>query len=351
MKKTVFILFTAIMLVSLFVGGVPLAMAQDGPQSGSVTAETMDVIAPADGSAELDRPIRIAALKGPTAMGMVKLMDESANHETGNSYEFTLAGAPDELTGRIIQGEFDIAAVPINLAATLYNKTGGKVSLAALNTMGVLYIVEKGDTIHAFSDLKGKTVFATGKGAVPEFSFQYLLAQNGLADQVEMVYKSEHTELATLLAAGQAEIALLPQPFVTTVLVQNKELRVALDLNEEWTKAAEDGSGMVTGGIIVQREFVDNHPEAFRSFLTEYENSIDFVTDPVNAEAAANLIVDFGIIAKAEIAQKAIPECNIVFISGESMKNIADGFLKVLYDANPQSVGGQLPDEGFYYFE
>jgi NitT/TauT family transport system substrate-binding protein len=293
--------------------------------------------------------VRIAALKGPTAMGMVKLMDDAAKGTTANNYEFTLAGAPDELTGKIIQGEFDIAAVPTNLAATLYNKTQGKVKLAALNTMGVLYIVENGDTIRSMADLKGKTIYATGKGSTPEFALNYLLEHNGIASDVTVEYKTEHTELATMLAAGQADIALLPEPFVTTVLQQNDQVRVALDLTKEWETVTNAASGLTMGCIVIQQKFIDEHPDTVAVFLEEYGDSVGFVTDPANIDVSAELVAAQGIIANAPVAKIAIPKCNIVFKTGQEMKTIAGGFLQVLFDANPQSVGGTLPDEAFYY--
>ena len=294
--------------------------------------------------------IQVAALKGPTALGMMDLMEKGEAGETANNYEFTLAGAPDELTGKIIQGELDIAAVPTNLAAVLYNKTQGQVQLAALNTLGVLYVVENGDTIHSVADLKGKTIYATGKGSTPEYALNYFLAQNGLPPGVDVTveYKSEHAELATLLAAGEADIALLPQPFVTSVLTQNDQIRVALDLTEEWNKVS-GGSVLTMGGVIVQKAFAQEHPEALQAFLEEYKASVDFVNDSANLEQAGALAEKYGIIAKAAMAQKAIPECNIVFIAGEEMKSQVAGFFQVLFEADPQSVGGQVPDEGIYY--
>ena len=235
------------------------------------------------------KTLRVAALKGPTAMGMVKLMDDAANGVTANDYQFTLAGSPDEIVGSIIQGEFDIAAVPTNLAATLYNKTQGKIQLMALNTLGVLYVVEAGDTIQSIGDLAGRTVYSTGKGSTPEFALNYVLEQNGLAGQVTVEYKTEHAELAALLSQGQAEVALLPQPFVTTALAQNDKLRVALDLTQEWDKAAQGASQLTMGCIIAQRSFLEENAAAAAAFLAEYEASVAFVTDPANLDAAAAL--------------------------------------------------------------
>lgn len=294
------------------------------------------------------KTLRVAALKGPTAMGMVKLMDDAEQGLSANDYEFTLAGSPDEIVGSIIQGDFDVAAVPTNLAATLYNRTQGKVQLAALNTLGVLYVVESGDSVQSIADLAGKTVYSTGKGSTPEFALNYVLEKNGLGGQVTVEYKSEHAELATLLSQGQAEVALLPQPFVTTALMQNDKLRVALDLTEEWDKAAAGASQLTMGCIVIQKSFLEENREAAAVFLREYEDSVDFVTEPSNLDAAAALIVKAGILPKEPVAKAALPQCGITFLSGEEMKKTASGFLQVLYDADPKSVGGTLPDDGLY---
>ena len=282
-------------------------------------------------------------------MGMVKLMEDAEAGETANDYQFTLAGSPDEIVGSIVTGAYDIAAVPTNLAGTLYNKTQGKVQLMALNTLGVLYVVEAGDTVHTVEDLAGRTIYSTGKGSTPEFALNYVLEKNGLKDQVAVEYKSEHAELAALLSQGQADLALLPQPFVTTALAQNEKLRVALDLTEEWDKAAQGASQLTMGCIIAQRSFLEENAAAAAAFLAEYEKSVEFVTGPENLDKAAALIAARGIIPKEELAKKALPQCGITFISGEEMKKTVSGFLRVLYDADPQAVGGTLPDDGLYY--
>ena len=295
------------------------------------------------------KTLRVAALKGPTAMGMVKLMKDARAGETANDYQFTLAGSPDEIVGSIIKGDFDLAAVPTNLAATLYNKTNGRVELLALNTLGVLYLVETGETIQSVADLEGKTIYATGKGSTPEYALNYILAQNGLESKVSVEYKSEHGELAALLAQGQAEIALLPQPFVTTALSQNDQLRVALDLTAEWDKAAQGQSQLTMGCVIAQRSFVEENAAAVAAFLAEYEASVAFVTDAGHLDEAAALVVEEGILPKEAVAKAALPQCGITFVAGEEMKKTASGFLQVLYDADPSAVGGTLPDDGLYY--
>ncbi len=290
--------------------------------------------------------IRVGALKGPTALGMVQLIENAAAKTTKNDYTFTLVGAPDEISGKLISGELDMAAIPANLAAVLHNKTEGKIQMAAVNTLGVLYLLDTGETIQSMQDLAGKTLYATGQGSTPEFAINYLLRANGLepGTDVEVIYKSEHAEVAALMEAGTVEYALLPQPFVTSV-VNKGTARVALDFTEEWQKVGEEGSQLVMGGFAVRKEFYEQNPQAVQDFLTEYETSVAFTNENV-AEAAA-LSGKYEIIAEA-VAKTAIPECNIVFFEGEEMQTMTDAFLKVLFEADPKSVGGTLPSAEFY---
>lgn len=294
--------------------------------------------------------INLGIISGPTGLGMLDLLEKNENGEAANSYNVTLASAPDEITGKVISGELDIAAVPTNVASTLYNKTEGGVQIAALNTMGVLYVLETGDTIQSVADLAGKTIYATGQGSTPEYALNLVLEKNGLTpgEDVTIVYKDENAEIAPLLASGEAEVALLPQPFVTSVTMQNENVRVALDLTEEWDKAVEGQSGLTMGCVVVRTEFAQNNKEALDSFLEEYKASVETVTSEEGLAHAAELAEHYDIL-KAAVAQKAIPECNIVFVEGDEMQQIASGFLQVLYDANPQSVGGNLPNDDFYY--
>lgn len=293
--------------------------------------------------------VNIAALKGPTALGMLQMMHNAEEDANPDNYEFTLAGSADEILGKIIQGEFDIAAVPTNVAATLYNKTKGEVQLAALNTLGVLYCVEIGDSVNSVSDLAGKTVYNLGKGATPEFALNYILKQNGLNPETDLTveYKSEASEVAALMANGEGTIAILPQPFVTSLMMQNENVRVALNITEEWNKVG-DGSTLTMGCVVVQRKFAEEQPEALARFLAAYQESVAFTNDEDTLETAAQYAEDFDILKKAA-AVKAIPQCNIVFKTGDEMKTIAGGYLQVMYDADPTSVGGALPNDAFYY--
>ena len=289
-------------------------------------------------------PVRVGALKGPTAMGLVRMMSDDGV----NSY--TLAGSADELTPKLIKGELDIACVPANLAAVLYNKTEGQIVTLAVNTLGVLYIVENGgEAVQSMADLKGKTLVAAGKGSTPEFGLRYLLEQSGLDPDKDVTvdWKSEHAECVAALAAGTADLALLPQPFVT--VAQGKlgnGLRVALDLTAEWD-ALDNGSAMITGVAVARRAFVEEHPEAVERFLEVYAESVHWVND--NPNGAAELIAEYGIVESAAVAEKALPHCNIVCLTGQEMYEKLSGYLQVLAAAAPEAVGGAMPRDDFFY--
>ena len=291
--------------------------------------------------------VRIGGLTGPTTMGLVKIIDDAEKGTAANKYEFKIAGSADEITPLLTKGELDMAAVPANLASVLYNKTEGKMTMLAINTLGVLYVVEKGETVKSVADLKGKTIYATGKGSTPEYNLRYILKENGIDPDkdVTIEFKSEPTEVVALLKQNADGIAMLPQPFVTVAGTNVEGLRVALNLNDEWNKLG-NGSQMVTGVLVARKAFVEENPAAIEAFLKEYKASIAYTNE--NPEAAAPLIEKAGIV-KAAVAQKAIPNCNLKFLGGEEMKTAAGGYLKVLFDQNPASVGGKLPEDGFYY--
>lgn len=301
-------------------------------------------------SAEEDKTVvRIGSLKGPTTMGLVKLMQDDKNGESLNDYEFTMAGAADEISGKLTTGDLDMALIPANLAAVLYNNTQGKIQMTAINTLGVLYVVEAGDSIQSIEDLKGKTVLSTGKGTTPEYGLNFVLSKNGIdpAKDLTIEFKSEATEAAAALADGSATIAVLPQPFVTTAMMNNDKLRLALSLTDEWAKV-EPESAMITGVAVVNAEFAQQNPEAVQNFLSEYQASTEYVN--ANPQEASVWIEEAD-IAPAAVAEKAIPQCNIVCITGTEMKEKAEGYLNALYEQNPKAVGGQLPDEAFYFVE
>lgn len=328
-----------------------LSLAACGGKQGPFTDPEPDLptepdTAPAEEFVPAD--LRVAALKGPTAMGLVQLMDAAENGgETMNDYTFTLAGSADEVTPLLIKGELDMACVPANLASVLYNKTEGAVQVLAVNTLGVLYIVENGESVQSIADLKGQTVVAAGKGSTPEYALRYLLSENGIDPDADVTigWKSEHSECVAALASGQATIALLPQPFVTVAQGKIEGLRMALDLTEEWDKL-DNGSQLLTGVIVARREVVEANPGAVDAFLSEYYESVRWVNE--NTAAAAALIGGYGIV-DAAVAEKALPYCNIVCLTDYAMQDALAGYLEVLCSANAASVGGALPADDFYY--
>ena len=319
MKKYMSILLVLLMLVALF--------------PGCTAAEEPTVI-------------RIGSLKGPTTMGMVKLLSDNEAGLTAVKYESTVVANATELMPLFLRGELDVLALPVNAGAVLYNKSQAGATLLAVNTLGVLYIVEKGgETITSVADLKGKTIYATGKSTTPEYALSYLLAENGLdiAADVTMEWKSEASEVVAQMATLDSAVALLPQPFVTVAQTKVEGLRVALDMTAEW---ANVGSTLITGGLIIRTAFLNEHPEAVKTFLEEYAASTQYVNE--NVEEAAALVEQYIGVA-AGVAKKAIPACNIVCMTGEEMKAAAEKYLTVLFELNPDAVGGAMPGESFYY--
>ncbi len=293
--------------------------------------------------------VRIGSLKGPTSMGLVSLMSQSENGEAKNGYDFTMATAADELLPKMVSGELDIALVPANVAAVLYHKTQGGVSVIDINTLGVLYMVSGDSGILSVEDLRGRTVYLTGKGTTPDYVFRYLLTQNGLtADEITLEYKSEATEVAAYLAKNPDAAGVLPQPFVTAACMQNESLSVVMDLTKEWSNVqGEGGSSLVTGVTVARKEFLQANQKAAEQFLEEHRASAIYANEHV--DAAAELVASYGIIEKAPVAAKAMPYCNITYIDGEEMKQALSGYLQVLFEQDAASVGGAVPGDDFYY--
>ena len=328
------------------------ASASSAAASSESTAAVSESAAVSEGPTAPEAPaeaaaltLRVAGLKGPTTMGMVNMLKD-------NDENFSMFGAADELVPLLVKGELDAAAVPANLAAALYQKTDGALQVACVNTLGVLYVVELGQNIQSVADLNGATILTTGKGTTPENVLRYVLSSNGIDPDkdVTIEYLSEATEVAArLIAPGTASstvVAMLPQPFVTSVVAQSDGgVRVALDMNEEWQKVA--GSRLVTGVLVARKDAIEADPEGFEAFLNAYKASTEAAN--ADAEGTAALCEQYGIVAKAALAQKALPACNIVFETGEEMKNDLTAYYQVLFDADPSSVGGALPGDDFYY--
>ena len=322
MKKLTSLLLSAALMISLLACGASAAKTESG--------------------------VRIAGLKGPTTMGLVNLLDMERSGKASQHYDLQLYGAADEIVPKLIKGELDMAAIPANLAATLYQKTNGGIQVMAVNTLGVLYVVEKGgDTIQSMADLAGRTILSTGKGTTPEYVLRYLLTQNGIDPDkdVTIEYYSEATEVTAQMANTEDAIAVLPQPYVTAAQLKDSSLRVVLDLTKEWNKVCD--TQLITGVTVVRTEYAKENPDIVANFLRDYEKSIKAAQTDVAGTAA--LCEETGVVAKKAIAQKALPQCNIVYRVGDEMKADVNAYLKVLYDASPAAVGGKLPDANFYY--
>ena len=336
-------LMSAVAAAALCVSLAACGATATSEAAAEATATPAPAVTEAPAEETADGALRVAGLKGPTTMGLVNLMAG----EDAADYDFEMYGKADEIVPQLVKGELDAAAVPANLAATLYQKTNGAIEVACINTLGVLYVVENGETVNSVEDLKGKTIVTTGKGTTPEYVLRYILTENGVDpdNDVTLDFYSEATEALAQLQAGTSTIAMLPQPFVTSALAQVEGLRVALDMNEEWEKVA--GSKLVTGVLVARKDAVEADPARFAAFMDGYKASVEAAN--TDLENTAALCEQYGIVAKAALAQKALPNCNIVFETGDEMKTDLETYFNVLYAADPTSVGGQLPADDFYY--
>ncbi len=313
--------------------------------TGTITAALMMSLGALAQEAESES-VKVGALKGPTSMGLVSMMDKAEKGETNYEYAFTMAAAADEVVGAVATGSLDIALVPANVASVLYNKTEGGVQVIDINTLGVLYVVSSDPDLDTMEELAGKTIYLTGKGTSPDYVTQYLLSAHGIED-VTLEYKSEATEVVSVLAEDESAIGVLPQPFATAALLQNENFALSLDLTEQWDALEDTEGSLLTGVTIVRKAFADEYPEVVEDFLEEHAASAEFTNTSV--EEASAMIADLGIVAKAPVAQKAIPYCNITCITGEEVRSRLEGYLQVLYDFDPATVGGAMPADEFYY--
>ena len=338
MKKLLSLILALIMVMSIAgCAAEPEEPVLDEPVADEPVLDEPIIEEPGFTGAE----VNIGVLKGPTGMGSAWLMGQNEQGLTLNTYNFTVAGAADELTGQLIQGGLDIAALPTNAISALYNKTQGEIICLGVNTLGVLYILENGESIMNIGDLDGKTILASGKGSTAEAVLNYLIAENGL--DVEIFWASEHAEAATLALTGEYDVVMLPEPFVTNVMTKGENFRVALNLSAEWE--AVTGGVLTMGGFAVRKAFAEENPEAVAEFINDYKNSVENINgDP---KAAGVLIEQYG-IAAAAVAENAIPRCNMVWLTGDEYRTVLKNFLSVLYEGNPASVGGNMPGEDFY---
>ena len=337
MKKIISILTVAILLLGLAACGItPNEVSQPESVAESTPAETAPTLT-------------IAAIQGPTGVGLVNLMAADEAKTAAYDYDFTICTTPQEAMTKLTNGDVLMASVPTNVSATLYNKTNGGIRILAINTGNVLNILENGTSIQSVADLKGKTIYSTGQGANPEYVLRHLLTKNGLDPDkdVTIEFVAENTELATLLATNKATVALVPQPVATTAMLNNKSLRVALDVSTLWRDITTDGSQPVMGCLIAKASTVEAYPQTIAAFLNEYKASIEAANTDV--EKTAGYCETYGIIAKAAVAKAAIPNCALQFTAGADMQKVLQGYYEVLFAANPQAVGGAVPEASFYY--
>ncbi len=372
MKKLIAMLMTAAMLTGLCSACGNTQTTSSVASAQETAASVQEAVAPtqeavqesAQEAASLEEPaslveeayegidITVGTLKGPTGAGMAKLMEETEAGTAANNYQFTLSADPSEVVTKVIAGEFDIACLPTNSAAVVYQKTQGKVQLLALNTEGVLHILQNtvnGEAVTDWAQLKGKTIYTIGQGANPEYVLDYVLRGHGIDPDADVTIQfcAAADEVIAACASGEAEFCMLPEPNVSVLTGKVEGFTAVLDLTDAWNEIVEDGSILTQGCVVVQSSFAQEHPQAVKKFLEEYEASIRFVTE--DQEAAAKLLAQYEIVPSEAIALKALPGCHIIFQAGEEMKKSIQGYYQVLFDADPTSIGGQLPDDGFYY--
>lgn len=343
-KKLLALLLILAMISALAACGQTQSTTADSEASASA-AEIPAADEPAAYDSEL--PINIMVLNGTTGFGMANLIYAAQNGEAALNYNFSVETDTSTITAALVNGSTDIAALPTNAASALYNKTGGGVQVLALNTRGVLYLVSDGSVeINGFADLEGQTVYVPAQN--PTFIFEYLCSQNGLNPGENIIIDNTYAQPADLNAAvssGEVSLAVLPEPMVTVALSANEKLSAVLDLTAEWDNVAPAGS-LVQGCVVVRTDFVKEHPAELACFLDEYGASVEALSSDI--QGSAEKIQETGIFAKAPVAAKAIPNCNVCFITGTDMKAALSTFLDIMYDVAPASVGGAIPGDDFY---
>lgn len=335
-KGIVSLLLCSVMLLGIAACGKPAASV-----SGSGASSSAPGVSQSQPENTPGQQVNVMVMTGPTGVGAAQMM-------TGNdTYNFSVVAANDEVAPALAKGEVDIACIATPVAANLYNKNGG-ITVLAVNTLGVLYIMEKGNTVTDVASLKGKTIYATGQGANPEFVIDHLLTQNGLDPDKDVTIEwMTAQEVTAKMIQSTDGVCLLPVPAATALQIKDAGVREALNVSDEWDKISE--SPLVMGCVVARNAFMAEHPELVEQFLTDYETSINFVKDEANLSQAAEMVAANGIAANAAIAAKAIPQCNLTFMDGEEMRGAIQSYYEVLFTANPNSIGGGNPDDDFYY--
>jgi len=340
-KRTISLLMCLVMILGISACGKPSTdVSGSGSSSAPDVSQSQPEVIPA-------QPVNVMVMTGPTGVGAASMMTNSVLSSGAPTYNFTAVAANDEVAPALAKGEVDIACIATPVAANLYNKTGS-ITVLAVNTLGVLYIMEKGNTITDVASLKGKTIYATGQGANPEFVIDHLLTQNGVdPDKDVNIEWMTAQEVTAKMVQSTDGVCLLPVPAATALQIKDAGVREALNVSDEWDKISE--SPLVMGCVVARNAFMQEHPELVEQFLNDYERSIEFMKDEANLTQAAEMVAANGIAANAAIAAKAIPQCNLVFMDGEEMRSAIQSYYEVLFAANPASIGGGNPDDDFYY--
>ena len=340
-KRTISLLLCLVMMLGISACGKPSSDVSGSGASSSDPGVSQPEVTPG-------QTVNVMVMTGPTGVGAAQMMAANTSlSDQAIAYNFTAVAANDEVAPALAKGETDIACIATPVAANLYNKNGG-ITVLAVNTLGVLYIMEKGNTITDVASLKGKTIYATGQGANPEFVIDHLLTQNGLDPDKDVTIEwMTAQEVTAKMVQSTDGVCLLPVPAATALQIKDAGVREALNVSDEWDKISE--SPLVMGCVVVRNQFMQEHPDLVEQFLTDYENSINFVKDEANLTQAAEMVAANGIAANAAIAAKAIPQCNLIFMDGEEMRSAIQSYYEVLFTANPASIGGGNPDDDFYY--
>ena len=334
-KRTLALMMSLILLLGITACGKPAA-------TGSASDPTPEISQP-----EVGEPTRVMVLSGPTGVGAAKMMADNAAAGDAAAYDFTVVAGNDEVAPALAKGEVDIACIATNMAANLYNKQTD-IQVLAVNTLGVLYVLEKGSSVSDISSLKGKTIYATGKAANPEYILNYVLTQNGVdpVKDVDIQWMTPQEVTAKMVASADG-VCMLPVPAATALMMKDAGVREALNISAQWDAVSENP--LVMGCVVVRTGFMEENPQLVEQFLAEYEASIDFMKDESNSAAAAEYVAQFGITANAAIAAKAIPQCNLTYLAGEQMRTAIQSYYEVLFTADPAAIGGGNPDDAFYY--
>ena len=341
-KRTISLLLCLVMIL-----GISACRKPSDHVSGFGASSSAPDVSQSQPQVTPSQQVNIMAMTGPTGVGAAQMMAADALSSDAVAYNFTVVAGNDEVAPALAKGEVDIACIATPVAANLYNKNGG-IKVLAVNTLGVLYILEKGNSVNDVSSLKGKTIYATGQGANPEFVIDHLLTQNGLDPDKDVTIEwMTAQEVTAKMVQSTDGVCLLPVPAATALQIKDAGVREALNVSAEWDKISE--SPLVMGCVVVRNAFMQEHPDLVEQFLIDYENSINFVKDEANLAQAAEMVATHGITANAAIAAKAIPQCNLTFMAGAEMRSAIQSYYEVLFAANPASIGGGNPDDDFYY--